>query len=667
MVVDTRRISDILLPIVSLVVIWSLVSRGGDSLWSGHLRTDCYTFQARGSEFLDGGSWEGLKNNEYQPGALWIFAFVEALGRAVGGRFDFLTALVGLNVALLGAHIGLARWLCGQAHGWAMVALVGGMGPILLYRFEPAVSLLVILSVLCSRGALFPGTAVAGSLLGAAIATKLYPLILVPGLIFYSLKKWGWGGGAATLAGVGVGVGLPTLALLSFGATTPALTSAVGYHFDKPVGVDGFWGSAFPLLQWAFDEPLRMASRNAIHGFDPSLPGIPAAVLQAVTWIWLPVCGALILGTLLLRRGNFAHGPGAVFAIMGAYVAFSKLSTPQYIWWALPIIAFVPKRWFTSSEKFALFTMLSGCLTLGQLVFPLHYSEFLAAFHKGEHLESWLFWINAAKNFLWAGVVVIGIRALLRNLLSGRQQGLSFWKARYKIPKTMNNISVSSSSAALAVLFAALLTGCNPPPPAPAAKSQEPVTGEAGQTGQLDRAGESEAAAAGGEVAGKEKFAAVRVIRNASNSRDAEAFIKNFDGSVDVKLGPEQANDHQDESGTCAAWIFHSPLDNVVRADGENFPDIKQFSVDGDGVYLWAKTQHRGVPGFKTAVYYRTDGKEPFGSRGKGEDGTQSATLEYSHNSPSDQDGSDAWWRVGPLPAAQGEDSFTYKIGVWRE
>lgn len=35
----------------------------------------------------------------------------------------------------------------------------------------------------------------------------------------------------------------------------------------------------------------------------------------------------------------------------------------------------------------------------------------------------------------------------------------------------MNNISVSSSSAALAVLFAALLTGCNPPPPAPAAKS----------------------------------------------------------------------------------------------------------------------------------------------------------------------------------------------------
>lgn len=223
----------------------------------------------------------------------------------------------------------------------------------------------------------------------------------------------------------------------------------------------------------------------------------------------------------------------------------------------------------------------------------------------------------------------------------------------------MKNITASLLTLALTLTITLLSSGCNPPPTNPAPKPEEskaaPV--EAGQEGAPKEAATS----------GKEKFAAVKVIRNASNSKDAEAFIKNFDGSVDVKLGPEQANDHQDENGTCAAWIFHSPLEPVIRADGNPFPDTKQLSVDGDGVYIWAKTQHRGLPGFKVAAYYRTDGKEPFGSRGQGEDRTQAAFLEYSHNSPSEADGSDDWWRVGPLPAPSGEDSFTYKIGVWRE
>lgn len=427
---DTRRISDILLPIAALAVMWSLVHRGLDSAWQGHLRTDCGTFQARAGEFLSDGSWGGLAGNEYQPGALWFFAGTGVLSRAAGGRCDFVAMLIGLNAALLLVHVGLARWFCGRGHGWAMLALVAGMGPILLYRFEAAVSLFVILSVLASRGALFAGTAGAGSLLGVALATKLYPLLLLPGLTGHSLRKWGWGGAAACGAGAGLGVLLPSLALVAFGAPASTLVDSVRYHFDKPVGVDGFWGSVFPILQWTLDEPLKMASRNAIHGFDPSLPGVPGAALQAVTWAWAPACTVLILATFFLRRGRFAHGPGAVFAVMGTYVAFAKLSTPQYVWWALPLLAFVPRKWFSGGEKVALFSMLAGCLTLGQLVFPLHYSDFLSAFHSGGHMKSWLFWGNAAKNFLWAGAVLVGVRALLRHLLARGHGALDFLAER---------------------------------------------------------------------------------------------------------------------------------------------------------------------------------------------------------------------------------------------
>ncbi len=214
----------------------------------------------------------------------------------------------------------------------------------------------------------------------------------------------------------------------------------------------------------------------------------------------------------------------------------------------------------------------------------------------------------------------------------------------------------SKISPLLAILFLPL-AGCSPPPPPPgvAGGPSEEVAGDTGDETGVKK------------PLGKEKFASIKVSRNTSNSRDAEAYIKNFDGSIDVKLGPEDSNNHSDEDGTCASWVFHSPLQEVNRADGSVFPDAKQLSVDGDGVYIWAKTQHRGLPGFRVAAYYRRDGKEPFGSWGVGEGESEVAFFEYSHNSPSDADGSDSWWRVGPLPLPTGENSFTYKIGTWRE
>jgi len=215
---------------------------------------------------------------------------------------------------------------------------------------------------------------------------------------------------------------------------------------------------------------------------------------------------------------------------------------------------------------------------------------------------------------------------------------------------------------------AVVASGCKPQPPLPEPEPSQQNSESASQPqSNTNPVASVDSTAAAKSEAGREKFASVKVSRNASNTKDAEAYIKNFDGSVDVKLGPEDANDHSDENKTCASWIFHSPLEGVQRADGQPFPDTKQLSIDGDGVYLWAKTQHRNEPGFAVAVYYRLDGREPFGSRGKGEDGTQVSRFEYSHASPSDRPETDSWWRVGPLPVPEGENSFTYKISTWKE
>ncbi len=220
------------------------------------------------------------------------------------------------------------------------------------------------------------------------------------------------------------------------------------------------------------------------------------------------------------------------------------------------------------------------------------------------------------------------------------------------------------TASVLSVCLTVAISGCGKAPQNPPSGGDQPKAVTEGSTVQTNAA---VTAVPEAKILGREKFASVKVSRNASNTKDAEAFIKNFDGSVDVKLGPEDSNNHSDENKTCVSWIYHSPLDGVQRADGQAFPDTKQLTLDGDGVYLWTKTQHRNEPGFTVAAYYRTDGKEPFGSRGKAEDGTKVALFEYSHSSPSDQPETDSWWRVGPLPVPEGENSFTYKISVWKE
>lgn len=410
----SRYAGDAMLAIVSAVLMWSLFQRGLDPAWSGHLRTDCTAFQARATEFLSDHSWSGLRDNEYQPGALWFFAGVGALNL----RGSFVETLMAVNALLLLSHVLLARMVRGSGQAWAMVAIIAGVGPILLYRFEAVVSLLVICGVLMGGAKPPLNTIGAGTLMGIGVATKLYPVLLLPGLLASSLTKGARQAALAAGGAVVVGVTIPTLLLSSFGYPLRQMVAAVAYHLDKPVGVDGFWGSAFPVIWGLFDFPLKMASRNAIHGFDPALPGMPAWAAQALTWMWVPLIAVFI--AVAGRRRGWAqlNSPGVAFVIIGLYVAFNKLYTPQYCWWALPFMVLAPRGWFTPGERATLFVTLAGCLAISQLIFPLNYSAFLATFQTGTYLNSWLFWANAGKNLLWVAAVGVGARAACRHQLT---------------------------------------------------------------------------------------------------------------------------------------------------------------------------------------------------------------------------------------------------------
>jgi hypothetical protein len=71
----------------------------------------------------------------------------------------------------------------------------------------------------------------------------------------------------------------------------------------------------------------------------------------------------------------------------------------------------MPKKQFT-----LMLALLVSSLLIGQIVYPLNYSEFIKSFAQ-DPLENRLFWINAIKNLLWLGAVGIAAKNLLPNTL----------------------------------------------------------------------------------------------------------------------------------------------------------------------------------------------------------------------------------------------------------
>jgi hypothetical protein len=94
-------------------------------------------------------------------------------------------------------------------------------------------------------------------------------------------------------------------------------------------------------------------------------------------------------------------------------VVLGKLMAPQYTWWAVHFLALTEPAWLGPRRRVAVILLVAGSLVLGQIVYPLNYSEYLAGFN-GEYSRNRMFWLNLAKNLLWLAAMGIATTALFR-------------------------------------------------------------------------------------------------------------------------------------------------------------------------------------------------------------------------------------------------------------
>lgn len=393
----------------TIAVCWVLWFQANHPLWQPHIVVDPVVYWNRAASFFDsGGSWAQIGTNEYQPGALWFFSAIMAATPGARDFSVFLSALMVVSLVVIAAHVALARIFVSNRAGWLMLFFALLVGPILLCRFELVVSLLVVAAwIFWQRGNFMP----AGFLLGAAIATKVYPVLLVPLLLIGAWREGKWSRAGAALFACAAGGFFVTGGLGLFGCDWGDIVASLRFHFDKPFGVEGLLGSGIPLLQAVLGIPLRMAPRNGIHGFESSLGALPTLLLE---WCWLGAF-AVVAWLIVSRcpRAERCAAPGAIFVLFGWYVLLGKLTAPQYAWWALPFLALAPASFLSRSEWKFLLVLLVVALLAAQMVYPLNYSEFLGCF-SDNFMANRIFLLNTAKNVLWLAAMVVATRGLLR-------------------------------------------------------------------------------------------------------------------------------------------------------------------------------------------------------------------------------------------------------------
>jgi hypothetical protein len=326
---------------------------------------------------------------EYPPGALIPI-------RLAGDDVDYLSLMM-LGCALVTQ---LAAWAAGgPVAGWSMAALPVLAGALVRSHFDllPTALALVGLALIVSRprrGAIELGFLV----LALGTMTKLWP-----GAVAVVAFCWLLGRGerrVALRAGavfvlVVAAIGIPFAALGGFPSTM------VRFHLDRPVQIESTAATVLEVTGGSYvtGNPVR-PDRFKSNGLD----GGAAGAVAALSTLALALCAALIL-RLAARRPTRDGLVLAALAITLAFVVFSKVLSPQYVVWLLPLAAVAAGH----GHRLAPALVALASLTT-QLWFPARYFDVV-------YQHAWAVVAVGVRNVLLLAALAATARALARSPL----------------------------------------------------------------------------------------------------------------------------------------------------------------------------------------------------------------------------------------------------------
>jgi uncharacterized membrane protein len=335
---------------------------------------------------------------EYPPGAFAVFLPPTAFGAGhYNAAFKSLMALCGavtiVLVALVLAELGASRRRVAVAVALLALAPVA-LGPISLNTYDAWPALLTVLALwlLLRRHDLL-----AFAVLGLAVSAKVYPLVLVP---LAGWLVWRRAGTRRTALALGVLLLVAAAVVAPFAAYAPhGVFESFRSQATRGLQVESLGASLLLVLDrlGLYDaEVVRttgVAGRDLAGGAaDAVAAGLLVLEALAVVTVWALYARARDARELL---------PVAFAAAVAGFLAFTKVFSPQYLVWLLPLVV-------VAASPVAV-ALAAAAVVLAQVWF-FHYGALF-------RLE-WPVWLLLARDLVM--VALYGVLAA----------GLTRWKIR---------------------------------------------------------------------------------------------------------------------------------------------------------------------------------------------------------------------------------------------
>jgi hypothetical protein len=310
-------------------------------------------------------------NIEYPPGALVTFIAPTYLRKLAGYHgtyfFWFRVELLVIGIAALVAMAWTLHFL-GASRRRAFWALcVAGLAPALLgpiafsrYDYLPALLTVAAVAALAARR---PTLACAFAGLGAA--TKVYPAVLIPLAL---IELWRSHGARAVARGVAVAVAV--VAALS-GALVAVAPHGVGWALHRqlvrPLQIESLPAAFFAAAHVIGGLHVHVAKRAGSDNFIGSGPDLAATLSGIATVVAVAAVYVLYARSDRTREQLVVSSVAAVTA----YVAFSKVFSPQYLVWLIPLVPLAGGR-----RGIRATAVLIVILAMTQIWEPYRYGEY---------------------------------------------------------------------------------------------------------------------------------------------------------------------------------------------------------------------------------------------------------------------------------------------------
>ena len=395
--------------IALFVVSWTLLHVG---FYKHKQLIDTPVYQRYGNAIADGKVPYRDFELEYPPGALPVFALP---GLAKPGKDQQVTTGFRRSFETI-------MWLCGAAAIAAMAVVLRALRRSRVNVWAAlcfaAVAPLLLGSVLLSRFDLWPAAIVASALaalvsgrlrlghvlLGLGVTAKFYPGVFVPLAVAF---VWKQAGRREALICLGLVLGVVAVVFAPFVILSPGgVWQSVSVQLRRPLQVESL-GSALLLVGhhvFGLD-----VTGDTSHG-SQNLAGTAAdrlavalTVLQAgvLIWIW----------TAFARRQGGAEAlVRSAAAALGAFIAFGKVLSPQFLIWLIPVVPLVAGRRGLRASL-----LLGSALVLTQIWFPFRY------FRLSLHFEAGLSWVLLARDLTLIALVGVLTVTLRRRAATPRE------------------------------------------------------------------------------------------------------------------------------------------------------------------------------------------------------------------------------------------------------